>query len=152
MNLHAMLRGACIRTPRAHRHLGQGPCGPHLLSRRQFARTAVSAAVVGATLGSGVWRPGLVQGSQPHAPVPIAASSSGLHVFGPPQDISTITDFQGFVGIAIINGTVTHITMPTGETPGEIRTLPFLQADMRFMKGFFRDTAGQVVEGAFAFI
>jgi hypothetical protein len=37
-------------------------------------------------------------------------------------------------------------------TTGEIRTLPFLQADMRFMKGFFRDTAGQVVEGAFAFI
>jgi len=71
-----------------------------------------------------------------------------LRVFGPPQDISTITDFNGFIGIAIINGTVTKITMTTGE----IRTLPFLQADMRFMKGFFRDTAGQVVEGAFAFI
>jgi len=69
-------------------------------------------------------------------------------VFGPPQDIATITDFNGGVGIAILNGTVTKITMTTGE----IRTLPFLQADMRFMQGFFRDTAGQVVRGAFAFI
>ena len=148
MNLHAMLRGACSSKPRAHSHLGEGPCGPRLLSRRQFARTTVSAAVVGATLGSGVWRPGLVQGRQPHEPVPVAKSSSGLRVFGPPQDISTITDFNGFIGIAIINGTVTKITMTTGE----IRTLSFLQADMRFMKGFFRDMAGQVVEGAFAFI
>ena len=73
-------------------------------------------------------------------------------MFGPPDDISTITDFNGFVGIAIINGTVTQITMGTGENAGKILTLPFLQADMRFMKGFFRDTAGQVVEGAFAFI
>ena len=152
MNFHVIPRGVCIRKPRAHRHLGQGPCGQRLLSRRQFARTALSAAVVGATLGPGVWRPGLVQGRQPHAPVPVAASSSGLHVFGPPQDIATITDFNGFVGIAIINGTVTQITMGTGENAGKILTLPFLQADMRFMQGFFRDTAGQVVRGAFAFI
>lgn len=73
-------------------------------------------------------------------------------MFGPPQDISTITDFNGFVGLAIINGTVTHITTGTGDTAGQIRTLPFLQADMRFMHGFFRDTAGQVVRGTFAFI
>jgi hypothetical protein len=149
MNFHDMPRGACISKPRAHRHLGPGPCGQRRLSRRQFARTAVSAVVVGATLGSGVWRPGLVQGRQPHAPVPISEGGfMGMRVFGPPQEISTITDFNGFVGIAIINGTMTKINMATGE----IRTLPFLQADMRFMTGFFRDTAGQVVQGAFAFI
>jgi hypothetical protein len=61
---------------------------------------------------------------------------------------ATITDFNGFVGLAYLNGTVRQINTTTGE----IRTLPFLNTDMRFMKGVFRDTAGQLRHGAFALV
>jgi len=82
-----------------------------------------------------------------------------FHVFGPgpaagvgidPIDAEpiTITDFNGFVGLAYLNGTVRQINTTTGE----IRTLPFLGTDMRFMKGVFRDTEGQLHQGAFALV
>ena len=61
---------------------------------------------------------------------------------------ATITDFNGFVGLAYLNGTVRHINTTTEE----IQTLPFLSADMRFMKGVFRDTEGQLHHGAFALV
>ena len=60
----------------------------------------------------------------------------------------TITDFNGFVELAYLNGTVRQINTTTGE----IRTLPFLGTDMRFMKGVFRDTAGQLHHEAFALV
>ena len=75
-------------------------------------------------------------------------------MFGPgtidPADAepSSITDFNGFVGIAFISGTVTRTNVKTGE----VRTLPFLQSDMRFMKGDFRGTDGKVHQGTFAFV
>ena len=61
---------------------------------------------------------------------------------------ATITDFSGFVGLAYLNGTVRKINTTTGE----IRTLPFLNTDMRFMKGVFCDTEGQLRQGAFALV
>jgi len=61
---------------------------------------------------------------------------------------ATITDFNGFVGLASLNGTVRHINTTTEE----IQTLPFLSADMRFMKGVFRDTEGELHHGAFALV
>jgi hypothetical protein len=60
----------------------------------------------------------------------------------------TITDFKGVVGLAYLNGTVRQINTTTGE----IRTLPFISTDMRFMKGVFRDTEGQLHQGAFALV
>jgi hypothetical protein len=59
---------------------------------------------------------------------------------------ATITDFKGFVGLAYLDGTVLQINTTTGE----IRKLPFISTDMRFMKGIFRDTEGQLRQGAFA--
>ena len=149
-----------------HSHRGHAPRGRGTLSRRQFAATAAGAAVVGATLGAGVWRPRLAQARQSPEPVPIPGGSPFLqnafgqtfHVFGPgPAGMSidpidaepaTITDFSGFVGLAYLNGTVRKINTTTGE----IRTLPFLNTDMRFMKGVFCDTEGQLRQGAFALV
>jgi hypothetical protein len=35
---------------------------------------------------------------------------------------------------------------------GKVQRFPFLNVDMRFMQGVFRDTAGVVHQGAFAFV
>jgi hypothetical protein len=170
MHFHGIPTERGTMTAYAHRqdhsHRGHAPRWRGALSRRQFAAMAAGAAVVGATLGAGVWRPRLAQARQSPAPVPIPGGSPFLqnafghtsHVFGPgPAGMSidpidaepaTITDFNGFVGLAYLNGTVRQINTTTGE----IRTLPFLNTDMLFMKGVFRDTAGQLRHGAFALV
>ena len=61
---------------------------------------------------------------------------------------ATITDFNGFVGLAYISGTVAQ----TNPATGEVRRLPFVNNDMRFMKGVFRGTDGQIHQGAFALV
>jgi hypothetical protein len=115
--------------------------------------------VVGATLGSGLHRSGLAkeQGSNEPVPIPggIQVGGQTFHVFGPglngnPPDPepSTITDFNGFVDLAYLDGMVTQTDTKTGE----VRRLPFLTSDMRFMQGIFRDTEGQVHQGAFALV
>ena len=144
-----------------HRHSGHTHVWPHAMSRRQFIRTATGAAAVGIALGSGVWRPRQVKAHQAHEPVPIPGGTpdlgGALHVFGPAfpggtdplnAEPSTITDFNGFIGLAYISGEVTR----TNTATGEVRTLPFMNNDMRFMKGNFRGTDGQMHQGAFAFV
>ncbi len=77
-----------------------------------------------------------------------------FHVFAPalPDPIdaepATITDFNGFDGLAYISGTVTQ----TNTATDEVRTLPFVDSDMRFMKGVFRGTDGRIHRGAFALV
>jgi hypothetical protein len=143
-----------------HSHTGHTHCWQHAMSRRQFARTAAGAAAVGAALGSGLWKPGRAEAHRAHEPVPIPGGTPVLggafHVFAPglpgvdPVDAqpSTITDFNGFVGLAYISGMVTRTNTATGEE----RTLPFVNSDMRFMKGIFRGTDGRIHQGAFALV
>src|SRR6266850_8572503 len=105
-----------------HRHDHAHPWS-NVISRRGFART-----VAGAAFSAGVWIPGLAEAKEKDEkekekkssqPVPIRGGSPKLggsfHVFGPtpggsfdPIDAepSTITDFNGFVGLAYISGTV----------------------------------------------
>lgn len=137
---------------------GPMPQGHPGLSRRQFTRTAVGAGVLGAALGAGVWRPGVTRAHQGVAPLPIPGGTpvagGAFHVFGPgnidPIDAepATITDFNGFVGLAYLNGEVTR----TNTMTGEVQTLPFLNTDMRFMQGIFRGTDGRLHHGTFAFV
>jgi hypothetical protein len=141
----------------AHRHTGHAHFRRPAMSRRQFARTA-AGTVVGATLGSGLWKSALARprGSDEPVPIPGGFQLGGqtFHVFGPgagnPPDLepSTITDFNGFVGLAYLNGMVTQINRKTGQ----IRRLPFTSSDMRFIQGFFRDTEGRVQHGTFALV
>jgi hypothetical protein len=91
-------------------------------------------------------------------PVPIPGGTPVLggafHVFAPglidPVDAepSSITNFNGFIGLAFISGMVTRTNTSTGES----LRLPFVNNDMRFMIGTFRGTDGRVHQGAFAFI
>ena len=82
------------------------------------------------------------------------ALGGAYHLFGPaaidPIDAepSTITNFNGFVGLAYISGMVTQTNVPTGE---KLR-FPFVDSDMRFMKGEFRGTDGHMHHEAFALI
>jgi hypothetical protein len=98
------------------------------------------------------------------APVPISGGSPAIaelggqlfHVYGPgaegfdPPDSEpiTITDFDGTIGLAYIDGMATRTNMVTGES----RQVPFVGNDMRFMKGAYRGTDGQIYQGTFAFI
>jgi hypothetical protein len=123
-------------------------------SRRQFLGAAAGAA--GLALA---WKSGLALADPAGEPVPIPGGfkigSTLFHVFAPgagnnPPDLelSTITDFNGFVGLAYISGMCTE----TNHVTGAKRRLPFLTADMRFMKGIFRDQTGKVQQGAFALV
>jgi hypothetical protein len=144
----------------SHRHSGHAHVWHDAMSRRQFIRTAAGTAALGTALGSGVWRPERAKAHQAHEPVPIPGGTpvfdGEFHVFGPgfpgfdPPDAepSTITDFNGFLGLTYISGEVTR----TNTATGEVRTLPFMNNDMRFMKGEFRGTDGRMHHGAFAFI
>jgi hypothetical protein len=128
------------------------------LSRRQFTRTAAGTAVVGATLGSTLGTSALAAPKGAFAPVPIPGGSPFLggsyHVFGPaafdPVDAEpiTITNFNGFAGLAYISGMVTQTNTKTGEKA----RYPFVDSDMRFMQGNFRGTDGRIHQATFAFI
>ena len=89
------------------------------------------------------------------APIPVVGGTSGLspigafHVFGGPgQEPSTISNFKGSSGIAVLSGNVTRTNIKTGEQ----EFLPFTDTDMRFMTGTFVGADGQEHQGTFAFV
>jgi hypothetical protein len=144
-------RGPLRAPPRCR---GSTPVGAHALSRRQFLGSAAGAA--GLVLG---WTPGLARAGGSGEPVPIPGCLTvgghhfnvcgpGLGTNSPDLDPSTITDFNGFVGLAFVSGMVTRTNTVTGVS----RRLPFLMGDMRFMQGVFRDKEWRVRQGAFALV
>jgi hypothetical protein len=131
------------------------------VSRRQFARAVAGTAAAGAALASGAQMPESAHSRWTFAPVPIPGGTPGLngyyHIFGPspaaggdPIDAepATITNFDGFVGLAYLSGKVTQTNTKTGEQ----ELLPFVDSDMRFMKGTFRGTDKAIHEAAFGFV
>ena len=123
-----------------------------LLSRRQFMTAA--ATTTGVVLGSGLWMPGLAQAWE-NAPRPLPgvftldgkkffhldASSPGV------TENSSIFDFNGSIGAAIIDGTGTGTNTKTGVTT----SLTF-DTDMRFMQGVYIGMDGEKHQGTFSFI
>ena len=140
-------------------HKGHVHSWSNLMSRRQFARTAAGATAAGAVFGLGTSR---AAASAPGDPVPIPGGEPKIggmfHVFGPTPDGSlspidaepiTITNFNGFVGYALIDGTVQRMNKRTGKTD----TLPMIgRSDMRFMTGVYRGADERIHQGAFAFV
>ena len=136
------------------------------MTRRQFARTTAGTAALGGALGSGLFKSGLAEERASSvtipsfAPVPIPGGTPALngfyHVFGPASQLgdpidaepSSITNLNGFIGLAYINGMVTRTNSKTGQ---KLR-LPFMNTDMRFMQGEFRGTDGSIHEGTFGFV
>ena len=125
------------------------------LSRRHFVRSATGALAAGAALTSGVWTP-LASAAEHDAanPVPIPIGRLGFHVNAPifldpvDADPSTITDFQGFTGLAYVSGMVSRTDR---HTHAKVE-LPFLFSDMRFMEGEYQGFDGRIRRGTFGFI
>lgn len=123
----------------------------HTLTRRGFIGTVAGAAggVLGASLISSVAL-GATPGNS--APKPTLNTTNvggvdfGFDFFGPGVDPSSITDFNGFVGVAGVQGTGTA-TNPDGSK----ETLLF-DTDMRFMSGVYVGVDGAVHKGAFGFV
>jgi hypothetical protein len=124
------------------------------LSRGQFVRR--SAAALGGLAGLGLADPlaALAKGHTRGMPNPIPGgfdsnfqpvpSNPLVHVLPPGIgfEMSTITDFNGFVGASEIRGTAHGSDGSTWE----------FDTDMRFMKGEYVDTNGRMQHGTFGFI
>jgi hypothetical protein len=131
-----------------------------VLSRRRFGSTVAGTAALGAALGSELEEE-RSRSNWSFAPVPIPSGTPALggifHVLGPgtgaghdPIDAepATITNFNGFVGLAFLSGNVTRTNLKTGRRD----LFPFVECDMRFMKGTFLGADGQDHRAAFAFV
>lgn len=122
----------------------------HALSRRAFLGSAAGAAV-----GAGLMRPAtaLAKTKASNAsPKPTTNTTNiggidfSLVFFGPGVDSSSITDFNGFFGVADVQGTGTATN-----ADGSTETLLF-DTDMRFMSGVYVGQDGGVHKGAFGFV
>jgi hypothetical protein len=65
----------------------------------------------------------------------------------PGSDPSLITDFDGVIGVAHVQGTGTGTNTDTGDTS------PLLyDADLRFMQGTYQSVDGRFLQGRFVFV
>jgi hypothetical protein len=143
------------RTPFANWSVPRGACS---VSRRRFLR--VAAGTLGA-LGTGLLlpRPAWAAGRDPK-PIPGGSANrfGGPFVHhnlpgpadAPPvngNDPSLITDFEGIVGQARVQGTGTGTNTDTGDS------FPLLfDADQRFMLGCYQSVDGRFLKARFVFI
>jgi hypothetical protein len=120
----------------------------HGLTRRAFVG-AGAAATGAALLGPAT---ALATPRTDNSPTPttnkveINGLTFSLTFFGPGLDPSSITDFNGFVGVADVQGTGTAHN-PDGST----ETLLY-DTDMRFMTGTYVGKDGQTYKGTFGFV
>lgn len=122
--------------------------------RRRLTRRAFLGSSAGVT-GAMLLGPATALGGNPHtddSPNPTATKLSfngktfSLTTFGPGLDASSITDFNGFVGVADVQGTGTA-TYADGHT----ETLLY-DTDMRFMTGTYVAKDGKTYKGTFGFV
>jgi hypothetical protein len=133
--------------PPHHEHSGRAA-----FSRRGFI--GGTGAAVAALAGASALSPARMLASKAvnlaPKPIPNGFTLNGqlFHTFffGPGQEPATITDFNGLVGVADVQGTGTA-TNPDGST----ETLLF-DTDMRFMKGVYVGQDGAVHKGTFGFV
>jgi hypothetical protein len=120
----------------------------HHLTRRGLVGVGAAAA------GAALLRPAAAL-ANPHiddSPNPttnkfeVNGLTFSLTSFGPGVDPSSITDFNGFVGVADVQGTGTAHN-PDGST----ETLLY-DTDMRFMTGTYVGKDGQNYKGTFGFV
>jgi len=136
------------------------------LTRRQLMRTTTGTAAL--AMGAGLLRGSLAsaapRGTSSPKPIPggldffqLLTGTPGplFHVLPPTlylpdgstNEPSTITDFNGFLAAAEIQGTGTATDTSTGET-----TQLTFDVDMRFMDGVYVGEDGRTRRGTFGFI
>jgi hypothetical protein len=131
----------------------------HALSRRRFLQAA--AGTIG-VLGAGLAWPARARADEIVAPNPIPGGDPSFNAFSPPStellhvyapdpfsgfDPITITDFDGVVGAAIVDGT----GRGRGNRTHGNRDLLF-EVDLRFMQGTYRGIDGRAHFGTFALV
>jgi hypothetical protein len=138
--------------PHPH-HVGHDHFWDRALSRRRVLVAGAGGAVTAAAvLGVSQWHAGLAKAAAPvpAAPKPIPQTIPGtpFHVLFPGQgEPSVITDLNGAVGIAHIQGAGTGTDTQTGVS----ETLLF-DADMRFMQGTYVGVDGNFYRSTFGFV
>jgi hypothetical protein len=139
-----------------HRHFWQ-----RALARRQFMRAGAGVAALALGSGLGVALPAGAAPSSTVAPNPIPGGlqlgqiigipgdTNLYHIYFPAfgQEVSTVTDFNGSVAAAEVQGTGTGTDTSTGVTS----TLYF-DADMRVMQGTYVGVDGKTYQNTFGFI
>lgn len=124
----------------------------HELSRRAFLRGAAGAtgAAVGASVLGGFPALAAPPGTGEPKPIPggIELGGTTFHVFlpGSGAEPSTITDFNGFSSVAVVQGTWAATGVPEGGIASGV-----WESDMRFMKGLFVGSDGGQRQGTFVF-
>src|SRR5437762_9895982 len=139
--LHSAGAGA---SPAARRTRGSA------FSRRRFIQS--SGAVVAAAAIGKMARPEvlLAAGDDP-IPIPGSPRLAPFSVWAPvfvdsiDADPASITNFNGVAGLAYLNGTVRR----TNTVTNEVRDLPFIDADMRFIQGIYRGVDGKPRQDTF---
>lgn len=146
---------ARTQSPDGHRFVGHAHFWKRAMSRGQFIRTAAGAG--GGALTSALWMPALTQAAKPvpAAPSPIPGGvtppflTAPIHTNPPPQlgptvahDPSMIFDFNGFIGVAQIDG--------TGRDGSG--NLLYYDVDNRFMQGTYVGVDGKTYHATFGFI
>ena len=129
-----------LKRHRSHEHFWRRA----LLSRRNFFRTTAITAGTGLLLAQS-------DGAAPK-PIPggfqLTPGGPFFHVSGGPGgENSAITDFNGFIGSAIVDGAGTATKVSTGAQS----QLNF-DTDMRFMQGEYVGVDGKHYQGTFAFV
>ena len=123
-----------------------------LVSRRAFMGGA--AGLTAAALGASVLRAPAAWAKSGSVVVPkpttnvLSLGGLDFHLtsFGPGMDPSSITDFNGFVGVADVQGT------GTGTNADGFQEPLLFDTDMRFMDGQFVGVDGKVHQGVFGFV
>jgi hypothetical protein len=123
------------------------------LSRRQVMKTIAGAS--GAVLGAGMVLPTLTRAADGADPKPIPTGIQPLgpgteifHLYLPEagNELSTITDFNGVIAAAEVQGTGTGTNASGAKMP------LLFDVDARLMQGQYVGMDGQVRTGAFALI
>src|SRR5690349_9099221 len=126
----------------------------HSHAGNRLTRRAFLGSAAGAT-GAALLQPAAALAANPHtddSPNPSAFKQSlngvtfSLTFPGPGVDPSSITDFNGFVGFADVQGT------GTATNPDGTRETLLYDTDMRFMTGTYVGKDGRTYRGTFGFV